>query len=108
VSIFVWEDADSKVIFLVFVDNITPASKSKPKIQMLKALLAEHSKFRDLGTLKQLLGVEILCNRAKGELWLTQCSYAQDILACFGLSDCSVKLGCSGGRGKRTSNDDIA
>jgi hypothetical protein len=88
VSIFVWEDADSKVIIPVFVDNITLASKSKPKIQMLKALLAKHFKLRDLGTLKQLLGVEILRNRAKGELGLTQCGYAQDILARFGLSDC--------------------
>jgi hypothetical protein len=42
----------------------------------------------NLGTSKQLLGVEILRNRAKGELGLTQRGYAQDILACFGLSDC--------------------
>jgi hypothetical protein len=67
-SIFVWEDADSKVIVPVFVDDITLASKSKPKIQMLKALLAKHFKLRNLGASKQLLGVEILCNRAKGEL----------------------------------------
>jgi hypothetical protein len=78
-SIFVWEDADSKVIVPVFVDDITLASKSKPKIQMLKALLAKHFKLRNLGALKQLLGVEILRNRAKGELGLTQRGYAQDI-----------------------------
>jgi hypothetical protein len=88
VSTFVWEDADSKVIVPVFVDNITLASKSKPKIQMLKALLAKHFKLRDLGASKQLLGVEILCNRAKGELGLTQHGYARDILTHFGLSDC--------------------
>jgi hypothetical protein len=88
VSTFVWEDADSKVIVPVFVDNITLASKSKPKIQMLKALLAKHFKLCDLGASKQLLGIEILCNRAKGELGLTQRGYAQDILTHFGLSDC--------------------
>jgi hypothetical protein len=60
----------------------------KPKIQMLKALLAKHFKLCDLDASKQLLGVEILCNRAKGELGLTQRGYARDILACFGLSDC--------------------
>jgi transposase InsO family protein len=87
-SIFVWEDADSKVIVPVFVDDITLASKSKAKIQMLKALLAKHFKLRDLGASKQLLGVEILRNRAKGELGLTQRGYARDILARFGLSDC--------------------
>jgi hypothetical protein len=87
-SIFVWEDADSKVIVPVFVDNITLASKSKPKIQMLKTMLAKHFKLCNLGASKQLLGVEILRNRAKGELGLTQCSYARDILARFGLSDC--------------------
>jgi hypothetical protein len=70
------------------VDNITLASKSKPKIHMLKALLAKHFKLRDLGASKQLLGVEILRNRAKGELGLTQRGYARDILARFGLSDC--------------------
>jgi hypothetical protein len=88
VSIFVWEDTDSKVIVPVFVDDITLASKSKPKIQMLKTMLAKHFKLRNLGVLKQLLGVEILRNRAKGELGLTQRGYAQDILAYFGLSDC--------------------
>jgi transposase InsO family protein len=41
-SIFVWEDADSKVIVPVFVDHITLASKSKSKIQMLKTMLAKH------------------------------------------------------------------
>jgi hypothetical protein len=87
-SIFVWKDADSKVIVPVFVDNITLASKSKPKIQMLKTMLAKHFKLRNLGASKQLLGVEILCNRAKGELGLTQRGYARDILARFGLSDC--------------------
>jgi hypothetical protein len=80
-SIFVWEDADSKVIVPVFVGDITLASKSKPKIQMLKALLAKHFKLCDLGASKQLLGVEILRNRAKGELGLTQRGYARDILA---------------------------
>jgi hypothetical protein len=55
---------------------------------MLKALLAKHFKLCDLGALKQLLGVEILRNRTKGELGLTQHGYAQDILTCFGLSDC--------------------
>jgi hypothetical protein len=63
-------------------------SKSKPKIQMLKALLAKHFKLRNLGALKQLLGIKILCSRTKGELGLTQRGYAQDILARFGLSDC--------------------
>jgi hypothetical protein len=87
-SIFVWEDADSKVIIPVFVDDITLASKSKPKIHMLKALLAKHFKLCDLGASKQLLGVEILRNCAKGELGLTQRGYVQDILARFGLSDC--------------------
>jgi hypothetical protein len=87
-SIYVWENADSKVIVPVFVDDITLASKSKAKIQMLKALLAKHFKLRDLGASKQLLGVEILRNCAKGELGLTQCGYARDILARFGLSDC--------------------
>jgi hypothetical protein len=87
-SIFVWEDANSKVIVPVFVDNITLASKSKLKIQMLKALLAKHFKPRDLGASKQLLGVKILRNRKKGELGLTQHGYARDILTRFGLSDC--------------------
>jgi hypothetical protein len=86
--ISVWEDADSKVILPVFVDNIALASKSKAKIQILKALLAKHFKLRNLAASKQLLGVEILRNREKGELGLTQHGYAQDILARFGLSDC--------------------
>jgi hypothetical protein len=76
------------LIVPVFVDNITLASKSKPKIQMLKVLLAEHFKLCNLGTLKQLLGVKIFRNCTKGELGLTQRGYVRDILACFGLSDC--------------------
>jgi hypothetical protein len=91
-SIFVWEDTYSKVIVPVFVDNITLASKSKLKIQMLKALLAKHFKLRDLGASKQLLGVKILRNCTKGELGLTQRGYVRDILTRFGLSDCRPVL----------------
>jgi hypothetical protein len=70
VSIFIWDDADSKVIVPVFVDDITLACKSKAKIQMLKALLAKHFKLCNLGASKQLLGIMILRNRKKGELRL--------------------------------------
>jgi hypothetical protein len=71
-SIFVWEDKHCKVIVPVFVDHMMLASKSKAKIAEFKEQLGKHFKFQDLGPTTFQLGVEVICNRPKRTLHLSQ------------------------------------
>jgi hypothetical protein len=88
-SVFIWEKDGVKVIVPVFVDDITPASKSKEKIAEIKGLLAQRFKLRDLGPTSFLLGVQINHERSARTLHLSQRQYTLDLLDRFGFADCS-------------------
>ncbi len=88
-SVYVWERQGSKVIVPVFVDDITIACRSKDAIAEVKALLGKEFKLRDLGPTKFLLGVEIIRDRKRRTLQLSQRQYVLDMLERFGMSDCN-------------------
>ena len=88
-SIYVWSDAESRVIVPVFVDNLTIASKSKQRIASFKSDLSKHFKLRDLGPSSFLLGVAITRDRATRTLQLSQRQYIVDLLDRFNFADCS-------------------
>jgi hypothetical protein len=74
-SIFIWANNNMHMICLVFVDNITFASKSKAKIAELKVAIAEHFKLRNLGPTTFQLGIKITCKHSQCTLHLLQCCY---------------------------------
>jgi hypothetical protein len=88
-SIFIWEKNGVQVIYPVFVDNITFASKSKAKIAELKAAIAKHFKLCNLGPTTFQLGVEIIQDCKAHTLHLTQHCYCLDLLKRYGFMDCS-------------------
>jgi hypothetical protein len=88
-SIYVWADAESRVIVPVFVDDLTIASKSKQRILDFKSNLSKHFKLRDLGPTLFLLGVAITRDRSTRTLHLSQRQYILDLLERFNFSDCS-------------------
>jgi hypothetical protein len=90
--IFIWANNNMRVICLVFVDNITFASKSKAKIAELKAAIAQHFKLCNLGPTTFQLGVEITCKRSQRTLHLSQRHYTQDLLECYGFVNSSPVL----------------
>ena len=77
-----------KVVIPVFVDDLTLVSKSKDAIDCVKSQLAATFKLKDLGPTSWLLGVQVIYNREKRTLQLSQRQYIIDLLKRFGMMDC--------------------
>ena len=87
-SIYVYVKDDLRIIVPIFIDDITLASKSSAAIDKAVHDLSQHFKLRDLGPTKFLLGVEIIRDRSKHTLALSQRQYIIDMLERFKMSDC--------------------
>ena len=57
---------------LIYVDDMLVAAKDLEAIQHLKTELSQKFEMKDLGAAKRILGMEIVRDRAAGELWLSQ------------------------------------
>jgi len=88
-SIYIFIRGDVRIIVPIFIDDITIASSNPDAIDSTVKELASHFKLRDLGPTSFLLGVEIVRNRAKREISLSQRQYIVDALERFGMSDCN-------------------
>eukprot|EP00253_Pinus_taeda_P036138 PITA_36138 len=62
------------------------ASKSIEEINMLKAQMARTFDMKDLGAVRQILGMEIFRDRSNDKLWLSQQKYIEKILLRFDIS----------------------
>jgi hypothetical protein len=60
------------IILVLYVDDMLVESKSMVEISRLKAQLAKAFDMKDLGTTKQILGMEIHRDKKNGNLWLSQ------------------------------------
>uniref|UniRef100_A0A3Q7IAK2 Reverse transcriptase Ty1/copia-type domain-containing protein n=1 Tax=Solanum lycopersicum TaxID=4081 RepID=A0A3Q7IAK2_SOLLC len=67
-------------------DDMLIAAKKKYDIQKLKGLLSAEFEMKDLGAAWKILGMEIIRDRERRKLFLSQRSYIQKVLARFGMS----------------------
>ncbi|KAK2414734.1 secreted RxLR effector protein [Trifolium repens] len=83
---------NEKVILylLLYVDDILMASSDKHEIQKLKEMLNGEFEMKDLGSAKRILGMDILRDRSKGELFLSQHDYLKKVVERFRMSDSKV------------------
>jgi hypothetical protein len=80
----------SKFIFLVlYVDDILLASSDLNLLHETKAMLAENFEMKDLGEASFVLGIEIVRDRARGLLGLSQKGYISKVLKRFNMEKCS-------------------
>jgi len=82
------QDQD-RVIVPTHIDDMTIAAKTKDRIREVVAELSKHFKIRDLGPTKFVLGVEVIRDRSRRMLGLSQRQYINDTLRMYGLEDCS-------------------
>ena len=87
-AIYVLSKDDVHIILLVFVDDMTFASKSLPAIENIISQLHQHFKLSNLGPTTQLLGIKINRDHSKHTISLFQHHYCLDILQRFGMADC--------------------
>uniref|UniRef100_A0A3Q7IDN0 Reverse transcriptase Ty1/copia-type domain-containing protein n=1 Tax=Solanum lycopersicum TaxID=4081 RepID=A0A3Q7IDN0_SOLLC len=62
-------------------DDMPIAAKKKYDIQKLKGLLSAEFEMKDLGAARKILGMEIIRDRERRKLFLSQRSYIQKVLA---------------------------
>jgi hypothetical protein len=75
----------------VFVDNLLIIGPFKPKIDTIKAQLAQRFYMTDLGLCKHYLGIEIMRDRKSQVLKLSQQGYIKKVLRDFDIWNCNTK-----------------
>jgi hypothetical protein len=88
-SIWIFGKDEMRIIIPVFIDDMTIAAKSMDSIKQVISELKSHFKLRELGPTSWLLGVEIVRDRSKRTLSLSQRQYVLSLLERFGMSDCN-------------------
>ncbi|THG93569.1 hypothetical protein EW026_g7700 [Hermanssonia centrifuga] len=84
---FKYEDGHL-LIAAVYVDDMLLISDRMPAIQKLKSDLSTRFEMTDLGEAHWILNMEIVRDRPRHTLTLTQRQYTETILNRFGLADC--------------------
>jgi hypothetical protein len=83
-SLFCLHRESGSVFLLLYVDDIVLTGSHPHLISMVKDLLHNHFKIKDLGRLKYFLGIEVA--KSKKGLFLSQRQYALDIISDCGLT----------------------
>lgn len=73
------------VYLLLYVDDMLIAAKDMKKIQQLKDSLSQEFEMKDLGKATRILGMDIVRDREKGVLKLSQEKYLRQILRNFNM-----------------------
>ena len=85
--VFVKKFSDEEFIFLLlYVDGMLIICRDISKIDRLKKELSKSFNMKDLGPIKQIIGMKISRDRKKGKLWLSQESYIEKVLNRFNMS----------------------
>ena len=75
------------IYLLLYVDDMLIACHDKEEINHLKRLLSREFEMKELEKVKRILGMDIIKNRSKKILFLTQQSYIKKVLVRFGMND---------------------
>ncbi|KAH9649066.1 hypothetical protein KPL70_025842 [Citrus sinensis] len=74
------------IYFLLYVDDMLTVCHDREEINHLKKRLKREFEMKELGEAKRILGMDIIINRSKKSLFLTQQSYIQKVLVRFGMN----------------------
>ncbi|KAH9669834.1 Integrase catalytic domain-containing protein [Citrus sinensis] len=69
--------SEDRIYLILYVDDMLIACKRREEIERLKTELNTAFEMKDLGTATRILGMQIVRNRSKGTLFLTQAVYAK-------------------------------
>jgi Reverse transcriptase (RNA-dependent DNA polymerase) len=77
------------VIIAIYVDDLLIAGASKPDIDKIKDNLKQRFKISNLGACHFYLGMEVIRDRPRRTLRLSQTAYLRKVLQDFGMEHCS-------------------
>ena len=78
---------NSYIILLLYVDDMLIAGSSIEKINNLKKQLSKQFTMKDLGAVKQIVGMRIIRDKANGTLKLSQSEYVKKVLSRFNMNE---------------------
>ena len=81
------------IILLLYIDDMLIIGHDSSKTDRLKRELSKSFSMKDLGSMKQILGMKISRDRKNRKLWLSQESYIEKVLERFNMS--KAKVVCS-------------
>ena len=80
-------DDDSYIILCLYVDDMLVVGSNMDHIKGLKRQLAHAFSMKDLGAVKQILGMKICRDRKNRKLMLSQADYVERVLHCFSMEN---------------------
>lgn len=80
----------SKTIVTLYVDDFFIFSDDVSETDNLKSVLASHFKLKDLGAVRQCLGMNVSVDKANGVVTLSQESYVNQLLEKFNMLECKT------------------
>lgn len=85
--IYTFNDNKSRVILIVYVDDIIVASKERNELIKIKKNLQSTFKMVDLGPINHILGIDVKREGLTGKLHLSQERYVKSLIEKFYLND---------------------
>ncbi|XP_050493807.1 multidrug resistance protein homolog 49-like, partial [Bombus huntii] len=77
--LYTYGEGENVVYLLIYVDDLLICSKNKGKIQSVKRLLTDKFEMKDLGEVKEYLGINIEYDYLKNEMGLSQKKYIESL-----------------------------
>lgn len=74
------------IYLMLYVDDMLIACSEREEIEALNQLLNSEFDMKDLGPVKKILGMEIIRNKKKGTMILSQRKYLEKVLQTFGMT----------------------
>jgi hypothetical protein len=78
---------DNFIVLLLYVDDMLIVGKDKLMINRLKEELNNAFAMKNLGPTRKILGMQIICDRKRKKLWLSQQQYLGKVLEKFNMAD---------------------
>lgn len=85
-SLFIYQNGGDIAYLLLYVDDIILTTSSDNLCISIMSILAKEFVMKDLGPLSFFLGIYVSC--IIDSLFLSQCTYAKDIIECVGMASC--------------------
>jgi len=77
-------------LILLYVDDILLASNDRNLLQETKRFLSSNFDMKGMGQASYVLGIQILRDRRKGTLGLSQKTYIENVLKRYNMQNCNV------------------
>src|SRR5271163_2763352 len=84
----VWVHTTTNVIIALYVDDMIILGRKMSAVQEIKDSLSREYNMKDLGEVRNVLGLRVQRDRSKRTLWIDQTHYIEETLRAFQLENC--------------------